>query len=228
MPDLFYNAGVLPVVDTPTASLVDGAATAQISGVTFYTGGTINIASASISNLNKQAAATTKVAVLSSLINAYSYNASHLTGYDLTENSAPSFATAVTIAGNKSYKGAVPVNVSATNAFGTSSNVTAHTAALLIDSLTAGTTNATANESFKTEQYRLKSDLQPWDSTASLTTNDGLQQISKTLKYPTENFSTYAPAGPDYSGLTGFRYYIRSFTFVGTKFGGTFTFGNLA
>jgi hypothetical protein len=52
--------------------------------------------------------------------------------------------------------------------------------------------------------------------------------MHKQLKYPTQNFSAYTPAGPDYSGLTGFRYYIRSFTFVGTKFGGTFTFGNLA
>lgn len=228
MDDLFFNAGVTPTLSSAAVSLAEGYSTVQLSGVTYISGGTLTVTVASIGNLNKRAASATKVGISGSYTNSYTYNAAHLTGYHLNQNNAPSFSASLTLASNKSLAGAVSVSINATNAFATSGNTAVSTGSLLIDTLNAGTTNATSAETFKTETYRLTSSLEAWDSSTSLADNDGLQQIAKTLKYPSVNYSTYTPAGPDYRGFTGFRYYLRSFTFSGTKFGGTFTFGNLA
>ena len=90
------------------------------------------------------------------------------------------------------------------------------------------------HEYFNDESYRLTSDYNKdhtpssasgeanWDSTISLVTggtgyNDGLQvgidcnTNQPALFYPTRDYTSSDPSGPNYSGLSGTRYYLRLF-----------------
>ena len=70
-------------------------------------------------------------------------------------------------------------------------------------------------EDFRLETQRLKSDFTAWDSTQNLGSYDdglGLQVKCSRLIYPQEDFTIYNPnssSQPDYSSLTGNRYYLR-------------------
>jgi hypothetical protein len=72
------------------------------------------------------------------------------------------------------------------------------------------------SEMFRTEDLRLQSDLStPWDSSFNLTGGTGLQVLADRLVYPRYDFTPYLPntsSQPDYSGLTGTKYYYRKFT----------------
>lgn len=227
MQQLFYNVGVNPAVAVPAISLVEGYTSTALSGVNYIDAGTIKVTNAKVSNLNKLAATTgNKVAVSGSYV-SYTYAASHLKDYALTQSDSTAFEATASIASNKFVAGNVSVNMNASNAFGTCGNVASNALNLLVDTLAQGTVNGTT-ETFKTQEYRKTSALGQWDSTQLLTANDGLQQINKSLKYPTADYSAYTPAGPDYSGLTGWRYYIRPFTITPVREGGTVTLTGLA
>jgi len=75
-------------------------------------------------------------------------------------------------------------------------------------------------EMFRTESNgsfsRLQSNLStPWDSTTSLIGGDGLQVLGDRLVYPRYTFTSYLPSGgtsqPNYTGLSGDKYYYRKF-----------------
>jgi len=72
------------------------------------------------------------------------------------------------------------------------------------------------SEMFRTETYRLESDLvTPWDETFNLSGGTGLQVLSDRLVYPQYSFIPYLPSGsttqPNYSGLSGDKFYYRKF-----------------
>ena len=73
-----------------------------------------------------------------------------------------------------------------------------------------------------------------WDSTQSLVLNDGLLVSNNSLVYPTGstyNYTSFIPSGnPNYSALTGTRYFIRKFGVgaSGTKYGAILTFAGSA
>lgn len=88
-------------------------------------------------------------------------------------------------------------------------------------------------EPFGNEAKRLKSDgITAWDSSESLTTNDGLQFYNNTLVYPSINFSPVSlPAGgPNYSTITNDRTFYRIYKVAGdnnARANGTFSIANI-
>jgi hypothetical protein len=64
-----------------------------------------------------------------------------------------------------------------------------------------------------------------WNEETSLATTNGAEVYNSTLKYPTENHSTFLPAGPNYSALSGDMVFYRIFRSTGGSFtNGTITF----
>jgi len=103
-------------------------------------------------------------------------------------------------------------------------------AAIIID--TYNDNSSRVLEDFQGETERLEDDLATsWDSTASLASADdgqGLQLGEGTvLRYPDVNYGTYEPSSgsqPDYSSLSGDRYYYRGMWHTGTSHSnGSFT-----
>lgn len=102
---------------------------------------------------------------------------------------------------------------------------TASVSNILVDSYTAAATNTFEDFIGEVKRYNSSTDFNSLSLTPNWTTsesianagnsgyNDGLLIYGDTLRYPSLNFTTItAPsAGPDYSGCTGRRYYIREF-----------------
>ena len=103
---------------------------------------------------------------------------------------------------------------------------------LLIDSHTKGTTNA-LSEPFDNETYRVNNSFETWNS-ANVLGDGELMVYGGKLQYPTGTYVGYNDGlesivgsnQPDYSSMTGTRYYIRKFTKTGSLGGGSLTIGH--
>lgn len=133
-----------------------------------------------------------------------------------------------------------------TDGTSTSSNISTYddgsngVAAMRIDTTSINIGEASIRNSAGTGQFPSEGTYGgAYDSNASLTTTEDLQLIGGIIRYPTINFSTYYPWGnPNYSAISGMRYYCRKSAFtlgVGTasinigfssSLGGTFGTSN--
>lgn len=231
--DLFSNAGVAPTAGNPSATLSGTPTTKTISGVTYYSGGNFAVSMGSIENLNKNATVSKKVTCSSGFLNGYSFAVGDLTGYtNAYDVSGVTWNKTLAIASNKFVNTAQTITCTAVNSFGGSGNKQT-TLKVLVNSLSNDPAND-LKETFFDESRRLTSAGTAWDSTQSLADNDGLLVSNKSLVYPTGaayDYSTFIPSdNPNYSGLTGTRYFVRKFGVgaSGTKYGAILTFAGSA
>lgn len=217
--------------------------TKQISGVYFYTNGTqwyVNLTG--INNLNSRSYPTTKQVYISDTNLFCGIDISIINGVGLTswtnahDNAGATYTKIDWTTDQLNY----------TNWNGTGLNNTYATASVYDwnDSTPVASVNSTnynylidtfydADSNRHVERFRqentsgyprLTSGNTTWDSSANLNTYDGgngLQVIGDRLVYPQNNFTNYQPfisSQPNYTGLSGDKYYYRKFTGNGNDF----------
>ena len=229
----FYIKETSPTIASATLTFNNDESTRKVSGVEYITAGTYTIETGNITNLNNQAAVSTKVAITATSDFSdedTAVTATELTNYTNAWDNVCTYKDAgLTLGSSVAKKGtAVSITLTPKNAKGSGTAVSASVSGLNINTY-ASTNSTDAVESFLAENRRLKeADLSAWDSALILGLKD-LQVIpGEGLVYPTTNYSGFTPAGPNYSGLSGERYFVRKMTVNENKtvFGGTLTFDN--
>jgi hypothetical protein len=228
-------------ITAPTVSNVDlgatgagvnqpnsGATTRWLSGVRFYNAGTFNAIACDVNGVYGSTYPATDLTITSAALSTASVSTPlPVVSGGVVTNSvhAVSGQSMAIQASRRVLRGStLGFTFQSSTNYGTAGgSATASLPNILIDSYPASST--ATREYFDDENRRFKSDtdfnstsLTPnWDSSASLVSGagygDGLQVYGGALKYPSEGFSSIsAPeAGPNYSGLTGRRYYVREF-----------------
>lgn len=233
--DLFYDKqSSAASLSTPSLSVQSGA-TKYLSGVQYYTTGTqFSVTIGDIDNLNDKSYPDTQVEIVGSELglSQLSLTGTNLTGWTNTWDDANDSFTKTnwSISTGNLFVQSTTANCSArTNDWDAGSWVAGNDLAVLIDTYSDNSTRI--YEDFRSETYRLKSDLTGWDSTQNLTSYDdvlGLQVKNSRLIYPSENFQIYNPgtvSQPNYTGMSGSRTYFRRMWSAGTTYSnGTLTF----
>jgi hypothetical protein len=236
---VWYSAETAPTASTASINGTGGdsnipnasSTTKYLSGVRFYDTGTYNALAVSVDNPYGTTYPSQDMAITSTVLSTVNVStplptvvAGAVTNFphNITSQSASIQASRRVLLGQT-------LGITCTPKTNYNNNGTATTASVsnvLIDSYTTASTDTT--EYFLAgdqESRRYKSDTNfdnvsitpDWDETHTLTSgsgySNGLQVYGGVLKYPTQNFTTItAPeAGPNYTGLTGRKYYIREF-----------------
>lgn len=230
----FYVKESTPTIASATLTFNNDPSTKKISGVEYIKAGTFTVETGNITNLNNQAGVATRLKATSNDFSDEdtSIISSELIGFTNAWNNICTYKdTGLTLGSNLSKVGTnLLITLTPYNAKATGTAVSATLGGFNINTY-AETNSSTSAETFLVENMRLNNDLTAWDSAATLDAED-LQVIPGTgLVYPTTNYSAVAlPANnPNYSNLTGTRYFTRHMTpsATGTKFGGTLTLQGL-
>lgn len=252
--DYLYNTGVAPTIGGLYEKIVETIENDPLykpvykysSGLKFLTRGKVYVGAFDIDNLNSNAAIADKVAISSDFLDLsnYTYNDSDISDYSLNVDLANArFTHAFDIKEDALIFGPSYYEITLKNASGnTTLKKESH---ILINTLRNLEAPTKLVETFSDESYRCSVDFvtdetgiqfEKWYSEQSLTTADngrGLLVIPGFgLVYPTGvfDYSTYIPTpNPDYSKLSGKRYFCRRFysNEANRKFGGTFVFDGI-
>ena len=214
--------------------------TKHISGVNYYTGGTLDYA-CDVENFYSYVYGTTNMVVFSSQTNNVNVSPTTIdTGNSEDHTKTINIAESLTINANKLLNQSATVAINVTHPLknnvsgGGSSSVSG---ILLYNIAEANLATLKTTENFNGESFRMKVDnydsqsdvtdaLNAYDSTVDLNTNTGLQVWNQRMVWPTEStnggdFSSIVngPAGNvDYSSIdAGERTYYRKFTNPGSS-----------
>jgi hypothetical protein len=233
--DLFYDKqSSAASLSSPSLSIQSGV-TKYLSGVQYYTTGTqVSVTIGDIDNLNDKSYPDTQVEIVGAELglSQLSLTGANLTGWtnswDDTNDSYSKSDWSIST-GNLFVQSSTANCAARTNDWAAGAWVNGNDLAVLIDTYSDNSTRI--YEDFRSETYRLKSDLTAWDSTQNITSYDdalGLQVKNSRLIYPTENFQSYNPgtlSQPNYVGAAGSRTYFRRMWSAGTTYSnGTLTF----
>lgn len=219
VPAIIFNSpagtGVTIAENTPVIK--------RLSGAYWYDfGSTFSLAIPRIDELNNISYPTVQVVADGSEYGLPTLNLAggSLTGWtDAFNNTLASYSLAAwAISVHDFFDLTTTAHVSGTpQDWGAQTTVNSNNAAVAIDTFNTPVASNTT-EDFINESSRIESDLvTSWDSTQSLAVIDGgtgLQIYDSRLNYPTVNFTLYHPSPgsqPDYSALTGSRFYYRIF-----------------
>lgn len=249
--DYLYNTGDAPVIGGLYEKIVETIANdpsykpvyMYSSGLKFLTRGKVYVGAYDIDNLNTNAAVADKAAVSSDFldISNYTYNDSDIGDYSLNVDLANArFTHAFDIKEDILIFGPSYYEITLKNASGnTTLRKESH---ILINTLRNLEVPTKLVETFSDESHRCSVDFvtdetgvqfEKWYSEQSLVTVDGGRGLLVIpgfgLVYPTVvfDYSAYIPTpNPDYSKLSGTRYFCRRFYSeeATRKFGGTFVF----
>ena len=239
--DFFFCNGVTPTIASATLA-VNSASTKKISGVEYLTSGTtFTLTTGNLTNLNNQLIISGNKVTFSSATNITAPSAVGGTTFDgvmvgatnAYDNVSTYSNSGIAIAGNKNVTSA-SIIVTPVNYFGTGSGATATLSSILINTF-ATTASTDTTESFLNEGKRLITDSMPaetnFNSNNTLVGTNELQVVPGVgLQYPKTNYSAYTtPAGnPNYSGMTGSKYFTRKFVKAGSLPGATLNFTSSA
>lgn len=140
-----------------------------------------------------------------------------------------SLSSYVTIATNKYLKGDLIMTITGRNASGVTASRQASYPNVLIDSLTGETSRVKSDDGDFPLIYPAGECGDIYDSSQLLSLNQELLFLGGKVQYPNEDFTVYG--GPDYTGLSGRRWFTKAFTGKrGTKvfidFSGVVGFGS--
>ena len=235
--DFFFCNGVTPTIASATLA-VNTASTKKISGVEYLSPGTtFTLTTGNLSNLNNQLLVSSNKVTFGSATGITAPTAVSATTFDgvmvgaanAYDNVSTYSNSNVAIAGNQN-RTSVSINVTPVNYFATGTAKTATLSNILINTF-ATTASTDTTESFLNEGKRLITDSMPaeanFESNNTLVGTNELQVVPGVgLQYPKTNYSTYTtPAGnPNYSGMSGSKYFTRKFVKAGSLPGATLTF----
>ena len=251
--DYFYNTGSAPIIGGLYEKIADQIGDdpsykpvyLYASGLKYLTRGKINIGAYDIDRLNSNAAVADKASITSDFLDLdeYVYSDGDIGDYTLNVDLADArFLHTFDVKENILIFGPSYYEITFKNASG--STTTKKESHILINTLRNLDAPTKLVETFNDESHRCSVDFLTdetgvqfvkWNSTQSLETADngrGLLVIPGFgLVYPTNvfDYSYYIPTpNPNYSALTGKRYFCRRFYNDATqKFGGTFLFDGI-
>jgi hypothetical protein len=252
--DFLYNVGVKPSINDVNLQIISDESlppSAKVqyeccSGLKYVKDGKILLAVNSIRNLNKMAAVDKKIEYKFDIADQHLLE-SKFTKYDFTIDKVASWETELYLNketfNNKTTSG----YIIAKNAFG-ESNVEIVNVPVLLNSISTLKYSDNLNEYFNDEGRRVLHNFQEnyvngssyglvgWDGSQSLLTYDdgfGLMVTPTVgLTYPSGDWSGFFPKYPsplpDYSGITGEKFFARTFTGNSRiKYGGIFEISGL-
>lgn len=246
--DLFIDAETLASSIAGTLTVIPSATTTKyISGVEFYTLNTQwDVTITQIENLNANSYPTTNQLFINNteFFISYNININGITGgftnwtsqWNSTNASYTNPTWTTDEANNINWNNATgAINNTFATAdiydWGQTGTVNSVNYPYLIDTLVDSSSRN--SEMFRSENYRLLSNLTAWSSVTHLNSIDsgnGLQVLGDRLVYPQYNFGIYQPdmtLQPNYVGTTGTKSYFRIFTANGsTVSNGLITFSD--
>jgi hypothetical protein len=225
----WYSAETAPVASNAVLGSIGGITTKYLSGVRFYASGSYDSIGVDVDNPYGTTYPAQDMAITSTILTSINVNTPLPTIVAGSVTNVPHNITAqsAVISAGKRVGLGETLSILCTPKTNYGNNGTTTTASvgnILVDTVAASASNTI--EYFDDETKRYTSDTNfdtlvfspNWDSSLGLIAggsgySDGLQVYGGVLKYPSQNFSTItAPAaGPDYSGASGRRVYIREF-----------------
>ena len=223
--NIFYDTepSIASLTSVTIAPTVGGEVIGKVSGVPYYSTGTqFTVTAAGIDNINADTYPSTVLDITGAGIGlpALAITTSGLTGWtNVHSNTGASYQKTDWAINAGSY--------CTSSAQTAQAKVNDWTAGTLVNSnslnyriQTYADNSTRVYEDFRGETNRLTSVYGAWDNNQVITSYDGTNGLiveCSRLVYPTKNYTTYNPAGPNYSGLTGNRVYYRRFWHTGTS-----------
>lgn len=216
--DKFFYDNEPSVASLATVTIVPTAGqtvSRSLSGISNYTNGSkFTISLAGLNNLNANTYPTIQVnaTAVPFAIAPLNLNGGNLTGWTVKHD-----VTGVSYV--KTDCNVATANVSTSGNALVSGRVIDWTNGPLVNSVNGNynvdtyVDNATrVYEDFRTETHRLTNSFTAWDSVEDITSYDGgegLQLEDSRLVYPTKDYTSYLPVGPNYSTVSGVKKYQR-------------------
>lgn len=238
--NIFYdpNNNSANITEVDISETIDGVVIKQLSGVTYYTTGslfTLNIPSINFLNDSSYPLIQVQADASEFGVPLLNLQGAHLTNWtDLYNNINASYIkTDWEVTLNNFFKQTISAKAMVRTIDWTESPYeTSGNKAIILDTFIDNSTRI--YEDFRSENTRLCSNLStPWNSQISLLIEDngkGLQLKNSQLIYPTEDFTIYTPSTfeqPNYTTTNGIKYYYRKFYHPSLTFSnGIFTFSN--